>query len=131
MVHEGLVHTADLQLATGSAPEYPTDLAADAVDELLDNIPSAISFAPNVAELRGEGESIHLHSTDTEGEWMIELAPGGFHWEHAHGKGTVAVRGPAAGLALLLYRRLPADDDRFTTFGDTAVLRHWLDNSAL
>jgi uncharacterized protein (TIGR03083 family) len=131
MVHEGLVHTADLQIAVGASPGYPLDLSIDAVDELLDNIPGATYFAPKVVELRGTGESIHLHSTDTEGEWMIDLEPDGYRWQHAHGKGTVAVRGPAAGLALLLYRRLPIGDEQFTTFGDRALIDHWLDNSAL
>jgi uncharacterized protein (TIGR03083 family) len=131
MVHEGLVHTADLRLATGATPGYPADLAVDAVDELLDNIPGATYFAPKVAELRGDGESIHLHSTDGEGEWMIDLTPDGFRWQHAHGKGTVAVRGPAAGLVLLLYRRLPLDDEQFTTFGERSLIDHWLEHSAL
>jgi hypothetical protein len=44
----------------------------------------------------------------------------------------VAVRGAAADLYLLLYGRRAADDDeRFTRFGDTALLDHWLANSAI
>jgi len=94
-------------------------------------MPSAAAFAPGVAELRGAGESLHLHATDVDGEWMIELHPDGFRWEHAHGKGTVAVRGRASDLMLLMYGRLSADDgERFTCFGDTELLVRWLSHSA-
>lgn len=130
MVHEAHVHGADLALACDREPEIAAPLAVDGIDELLDNLPRAVAFAPAVAELRGAGESLHLHSTDVDGEWMIELLPDGFRWEHAHGKGTVAVRGRASDLMLLLYRRLPADDERFTCFGDSALLAHWLTHSA-
>jgi uncharacterized protein (TIGR03083 family) len=132
LVHECVVHTADATLATGAPFTIAPALAVDAIDELLDNIPTAGYFAPNVANLRGGGESIHLHCTDVEGEWMILLGPDGYSWEHAHGKGTVAVRGTAADLELLLYGRLSADDEkRFTRFGDTALLDRWLADSAL
>ena len=131
MVHETIAHTADAQLATGVAPVIDAPVAIDGIDELLDNLPTALYFAPNVAELRGSGESIHVHCTDSDGEWMIELEPAGFHWEHAHSKGTVAVRGTAADLFLLLYGRYAAGDERFTRFGDTALLDRWLTNSAL
>jgi uncharacterized protein (TIGR03083 family) len=130
MVHEALVHTADVQVAAGAEPTYPADLAPDAVDEMLENLPAASAFAAHVRELRGDGESIHLHSTDVEGEWMIELGADGFRWRHDHGKGTVAVHAAAADLALLLYRRRPLDGERFEIFGDRAVLDHWIDHSA-
>ena len=131
MVHETIADTADAQLATGVAPVIDAPVAIDGIDELLDNLPTALYFAPNVAELRGNGESIHVHCTDSDGEWMIELEPAGFHWEHADSKGTVAVRGTAADLFLLLYGRYAAGDERFTRFGDTALLDRWLTNSAL
>jgi uncharacterized protein (TIGR03083 family) len=137
MVHEIGVHTADAQFALGRQPRMTPDLAVDAVDELLDNLPCAAYFAPNVENLRGDGTSIHVHCNDVEGEWMIELDPDGFRWSHAHGKGTVAVRGNAGDLALLLYRRRDLDDvdadgaARFTLFGERAVLADWLANSAL
>jgi uncharacterized protein (TIGR03083 family) len=132
MVHETVVHTADAAMALSRPAAIDAALAVDAIDELLDNIPTAGYFAPNVARLRGNGESVHVHCTDTDGEWMIVLGPDGYTWEHAHGKGTVAVRGTAADLELLLYGRRRADDEaRFARFGDTALLDHWLTNSAL
>lgn len=130
MLHEGHVHTADLQLACGIEPDVPPLVAVDAIDELLENLPRAVRFAPAVANLRGDGESLHLHATDVDGEWMIALQPDGYRWEHAHGKGTVAVRGRAGDLELLLYGRLPAGDERFARFGDTALLDRWIADSA-
>jgi uncharacterized protein (TIGR03083 family) len=131
MLHETVVHTADAMIARGAEPLLEPATAVDAVDELLDNLPSAGYFAPKVAELRGQGESIHLHCTDIEGEWMVTLTPAGYTWEHAHGKGTVAVRGSAGDLALLLYGRRRADDARLARFGDLGLLDHWLAHSAL
>jgi uncharacterized protein (TIGR03083 family) len=131
MLHETVVHTADAMIARGAEPALEPATSVDAVDELLDNLPSAGYFAPKVAELRGQGESIHLHCTDIEGEWMITLTPAGYTWEHAHGKGTVAVRGSAGDLALLLYGRRRADDARLARFGDLGLLDHWLAHSAL
>jgi uncharacterized protein (TIGR03083 family) len=131
MLHETTVHRADAELALGREPGIDAATAIDGIDELLDNLPHASSFRPHVAELRGDGESLHLHCTDAEGEWTIDLEPDGFRWDHAHAKGTVAVRGPAADLLLLLYRRRSPDGPRCQVFGDDRVLAHWLDHSAL
>ena len=130
-VHDTLVHRADAQLALGAIPAMNPALAIDAIDELFDNLPSAAYFAPNVANLRGDGETIHLHCTDSDGEWMIRLNADGFSYEHAHGKGDVAVRGTACDLLLLSYNRYSNTDPRFEIFGDTAVLDRWLTNAAL
>jgi uncharacterized protein (TIGR03083 family) len=131
-LHEGTVHHADATLALGGRPSIDAAQAVDGIDEFLDNLPSAAAFTPRIAELRGTGESVHLHCTDTEGEWMITLTPDGFTWEHGHGKGTVAVRGRAEDLLLLAYGRLPAaDGDRFARFGDTALLDRWITASAI
>jgi uncharacterized protein (TIGR03083 family) len=130
-VHETLVHRADAQLALGLVPILDARLAVDAIDELFDNLPRAAYFAPNVAKLVGAGETLHLHCTDTDGEWMIHLLPDGFSYEHAHGKGDVAVRATAGDLLLLTYNRYARSDDRFEIFGDTDLLDQWLTNAAL
>lgn len=136
-LHETAVHHADVRLALALEPALLLDpsLACDGVDELLDNLPAAAYFSPAVTQLRGSGESIHLHATDVEGttgEWTITLTPDGFTYDHSHGKGTAAVRGAAADLMLLVHNRRSLDDDgRFQQFGDRAVVEHWLANSAL
>jgi hypothetical protein len=53
--YEAAVHLADAQLAAGRE----VDLAADGIDEWLGLI--AAGPAP---ELRGDGQSLHLHATD-------------------------------------------------------------------
>jgi hypothetical protein len=101
------------------------------IDELLDNLLPAAAFSPDIERLRGKGETLHLHATDADGEWMITLEPNGYRWEHGHGKGTVAARGPAADLLLVLYRRLPPGRAALDLFGDEKLFEHWLDNSAI
>jgi uncharacterized protein (TIGR03083 family) len=132
LLHETAVHRADAALALGVPAAVEPAVAVDGIDELLENLPAAAaSFAPAVAELTGKGETLHLHATDAEGEWMIELTPEGFTWAHCHGKGDVAVRGAASDLLLLVYGRLPSDDERFTRFGDTDLLDRWLRLTAI
>ncbi len=131
MLFEAVVHGADAAIAVGVEPQIDAEVAVDGLDELLDNLPEAAAFAPAVADLRGDGETIHFHATDAPGEWMITLTPDGFRWEHGHGKGDVACRGPAADLLLLAYGRRNADDERFQRFGDVELLARWLRLSAI
>ena len=126
MLHETGVHRADAELALGREPSFEAAVAIDGVDEFLENLPHAVSFAPNVKELRGNGETIHFHCTDADGEWLVELRPGGFSWQHGHGKGSAAVRGTASNLLLLTYGRRKRDEaGLFEVFGDPAVLDRW------
>ncbi|MBM3657923.1 MAG: maleylpyruvate isomerase family mycothiol-dependent enzyme [Actinobacteria bacterium] len=125
MTYETFVHGADVALAVGVAPTLAPDLAIDGIDEFLENLPGAASFAPAVAELRGEGETIHLHATDADGEWMITLTADGFTVDHGHGKGDVAVRGPATDLLLLVYGRRAVGDAGIEVFGDLACYERW------
>jgi uncharacterized protein (TIGR03083 family) len=132
MLYETLVHRADAQFALGAEPSIDTAVAVDGIDEFLENLPSAAVWAPRVAALVGDGETIHLHSTDADGEWLIRLGPGGFGWRRGHAKGTVAVRGRAADLFLFVWgRRRVADGDRFAVYGDEALLARWVTDSAI
>ena len=136
MLHETTVHRADAEIASGSQPQIDRATAADGIEELLDNLPSAGYFRPRVAELRGDGESIALRSTDSGESWLIRLLPDEFRWERQapDAEVDVATVGVAAGTAdlmLLLYARRPIDDDRFAVVGDDRVLTRWLECSAL
>jgi uncharacterized protein (TIGR03083 family) len=131
MLHETTVHRADAELALDRDPAIDADTAADGIDELLDNLPCAAYFAPNVAELRGDGESIQLEGADVDVRWVVRLEPTGFTWARRRADASVSVRAPVADLLLLLYRRLPLADTRFACAGDHAVLARWLDSSAL
>ena len=71
-----------------------------------------------------DGEaSVHLHCTDTDGEWMVRWAAGSPILTRERGKGDVAARGPAWSLLLACYGRLdPATSDDVDVFGDAALL---------
>jgi uncharacterized protein (TIGR03083 family) len=131
-VHETAVHRADAELALGRPFTLDPELAADAISEWLGFVCSAKARdrRPELAELRGDGQILHLHSTDAglgkAGEWIVHRTPSGPVWEHGHSKGDVAVRGAAVDLLLVLLRRLPPDEAPVQVLGDSAVLEHWL-----
>jgi uncharacterized protein (TIGR03083 family) len=131
LLHETTVHRTDVDQAAGRPPEIDAEVAVDGIDELLENLPARTSLSPALAELRGQGETIHLHATDGPGEWVIHLEPDGFRSEHGHTKATAAVQARASDLQLLLYRRLPLEDPRYRLFGDDGPVRHWLAHTAL
>lgn len=135
--HDLVIHRADAALTVGTDYTVAPEIAADAIDELLEMISDpkvAASSSPRLAELRGPG-SIHLHATDTKielaAEWLIELGPDGFTWRRGHEKATVALRGPLADMLLVFYRRLPADSERVEVMGEAALLNFWLDRVSL
>ncbi|WP_424535633.1 maleylpyruvate isomerase family mycothiol-dependent enzyme [Sphaerisporangium viridialbum] len=133
MLHECTVHRADAEIALGREPRVDARVAADGVDELLDNLTAATWVAGALKELGEGGEVLHFHATDVDegGEWTVTLGPEGFSWEHGHGKGDVAVRGTASDLLLLVYGRLKPADARFEVFGDRDLLARWQRKTAL
>ncbi|MCW2568164.1 MAG: hypothetical protein JWN54_2261 [Mycobacterium sp.] len=132
LAHETSAHGVDAALTAGKRVSLPADLSADGVSEVLDLLTYLVGSGRG--ELRGNGESLHFHSTDgwlgRDGEWFVRRTPDGIEWEHGHGKADVAVRGNAADLFLLLSRRAPRDSGAVEVLGERAVLDHWLDNSA-
>jgi uncharacterized protein (TIGR03083 family) len=134
MLNETTIHRVDVELAAGLESPIEPAVAVDIIDELLDLLPAAASFHPRIRELRGDGETIHLHATDLDGsdlpgEWLITLEPHGFRWSRAHVKGAVAVRGTVQDLALFAYGR--RSQNELQVFGDTPLLAHWSANAAL
>ena len=125
MAYETAVHRADGQIALGQRPRIDPVIAADGIDEWLGFLaaPEPGEDRPSLAGLHGK--ALHVHVTDGEvaaGEWMIFPAAGGITVEPGHGKGDVAVRGPASDLLLVLMRRLPPGDPPVEVLGDRAVL---------
>jgi uncharacterized protein (TIGR03083 family) len=135
MAHETAVHRADVELALGREFTLDADLAADAISEWLSllSLPQALEYRPELAALRGDGQILHLHATDSglgeAGEWIVRRTPSGPTWEHGHRKGDVAVRGPVVNLLLVVMRRMPASDASITVLGDAGVLEHWLEHT--
>jgi uncharacterized protein (TIGR03083 family) len=131
MVHETAVHGADVVLAQGRVPRLDPEQSADGIDELLAFLPYGRTTRETIKALPAGGESIHLHATDYDGEWMIRLTADGMRWERGHGKGTVAVRGPVGSLLLLAYGRAGAADPALKVFGDRDLLADWAAKTAL
>ena len=120
MAQETAVHRWDAQAITSATTPIGTDLAVDGVDETLD------LFLPMAgSDGRGPdiGGSLHIHATDTDGEWTVRPGPDRLQVERGHGKGDAAVRGPASDLLLFLWGRVPATS--LETFGDPAILQRW------
>ena len=130
MTHETAVHGADAQIAGGGRPLIPADVAADGIDEWLTSVAAPDNGEPDVrAEGLAAGESLHVHASDVPdgtGEWLVSHGPAGVTVRRAHEKATLALRGGASDLLLVLLRRLPPDDPAVTVHGDPAVLGRWL-----
>ncbi len=121
MAHETLVHRWDAERGAGVAAE-PMDpvVASDGIDEMLEVF---VGLTRVLFEAPGEGESAHLHCTDTDGEWLITFpAPSERVVTREHAKGDVAFRGPAEALLLFLWGR---DGGAVDTVGDPAVADRW------
>lgn len=130
-LHETAIHRVDAELAVlGEAGALDAAVAVDNIDEFLGNLAYMRRFRPEVRDLHGDGETIHLHATDLDaselpGEWLITLEPHGFRWSHAHVKGAAAVRGTARELALWINHRLPGDAPGLELLGEEPLLAYW------
>jgi len=132
MVHETGVHRADAEFAAGRTPDFDPEVAADGVDELLDNLPHAVYFAPSVAELRGSGETLAFVAPDVDAAWRIELGAEGFSWVRASSAdgADATLAPPSAGeLLLTVYGRRPVEPGEVT--GDRSILDRWITNSSI
>jgi uncharacterized protein (TIGR03083 family) len=121
MAHETLVHRWDAERGAGVevVPMAPAE-ASDGIDEMLEVFAGLTRV---LFEAPGNGESAHLHCTDTEGEWLITFpAPSERVVTREHAKGDVAFRGPAESLLLFLWGR---DGGEVDTVGDQGVADRW------
>lgn len=136
MAQETSVHRWDAEGAFGAPSPIEADVGADGVDELLTvflpRLPAdrwEAIVAPDAGRPDGgdaETHTIHLHATDTEGEWMITVGPQGASVSIGHGKGDVAVRAGGAALDLLVWNRVTPEEGGFECFGDRGLLDRFL-----
>ncbi len=119
MAHESSVHRWDGQRAAGQPEPFEGALAVDGIDEHLDNL----AFILSQEELAGSGESLHLHCTDRDGEWLLRRTERGLEVSREHAKGDVALRGSASDLYLVVLGRTPAAVPEI--FGDPAAYETW------
>lgn len=126
MAHETAIHRLDAELAAGrvTAPFDPRS-SVDGIDEVLVNM----AYRPSGSIPRGNGESLHVHATDEDGEWLVRLTPDGPDVTREHAKGDVAARGPAAQLFSMLWGRWNPDD--LEVLGDEQLLARFLAESTV
>lgn len=120
MAHETTIHAWDAMWAAGLKPEIEPRLASDGIDEFLYVMtPLAREGQPIV------GGSVHVHCTDVDGEWLAIPGDGlDMVVTREHAKGSVALRGSASDLLLVLWRRLPVE--AVDVIGDASVAHRFL-----
>jgi uncharacterized protein (TIGR03083 family) len=115
MTHESVMHSWDGANAVGRAEPIDTEIAVDGIDEFLD-----VFVGARAERMTGPVETVHVHVTDGEGEWLLTAGEGSTSLERTHAKGDVAVRGPASDLLLALWSR--PRSDQVEVIGDPSVL---------
>lgn len=118
---ETTVHAWDAEGAVAHPTPIDADMACDGIEEFLGvMLPRQVKEKPDI----WTGQSLHLHRTDGDGEWLVQLGPDGqTTHEQSHGKADVALRGSASSLYLWCLNRVPLDD--LEVFGDRSVARQW------
>ncbi|HUF83233.1 MAG TPA: maleylpyruvate isomerase family mycothiol-dependent enzyme [Acidimicrobiia bacterium] len=116
--NETAVHRWDMQNAAGVAEPVEAGHAVDAIDEYF-----AVMGVIGGDRLKGNGESLHWHCTDTDGEWVARLAPEGLEVSREHAKSDAALRGPASDLLLVTVGRAPATSVQ--VLGDATLVERW------
>ena len=119
MHQETLVHRVDAELALDDPTPVDTDDGADGVDELCE-----VMLAGRSGDAL-PGGSLHLHRTDGDGEWLLEVVDGVVGVRPEHTKGDAALRGTGDELLLVMWGRRPLEG--VECFGDAAVARAWVD----
>ncbi len=120
MAHETSIHRWDAQNAVGSVDPIDAELAVDGIDEALETY---VANRFNGEQFGSAGQTLHLHATDAEGEWMLTMQPGGIETIRGHAKGDAAVRGRAEDLLLFVMSRRPASE--LDVFGEVDLPARW------
>jgi uncharacterized protein (TIGR03083 family) len=117
MAHETAVHRYDAQTTVGRPEGIEPALAADGIEEIF----VMVDAYPEAG--RGEGETLHVHGTDRDDEWLITMNLDGLDITREHARGDLALRGAVGDLELVLYDRPPLGT--VERFGDESVLDAW------
>ena len=120
MAHECTMHRWDAEAALGITPTpIAPGLAVDGVNELFDvyvRLRGPNAFA-------GDGETVHLHAIDADGDWVVTRTPDGMQVERTPAKSDAAARGPAQNLLLFVWGRI--GPEQLETVGRTDLLDEW------
>jgi hypothetical protein len=111
------VHRIDAELAAGAeVGDLDPAFAVDGIDEVFFMMLAISGPEP----IGGSGQTLHLHATDVDGEWLVTLHPEHVTVERGHAKGDAAIRGSARDLLLQTWGRDPLGE--LEVFGDDAVV---------
>lgn len=127
MAHETVLHRWDVANALGVAYELDAEVARDTLAEWTAlALPYAFMRWPaETAPLLGPGRTVHLHATDVEAEFVIDLTGAAPVVRQGHEKAAVALRGPVVELVLAVYRRRSVEG--LEVFGDAELLEEFLE----
>ena len=120
MAYETAVHAHDASAGWAEPFQLDSDLAADGVDEYLERV---LPFTLQRWTRPLPAGSLHLHRTDGDGEWLVEVEEGAMKLRREHAKGDAALRGSGQALFLAMWNRM--DVDELECFGDPDVARAW------
>ena len=115
VAQESAVHRWDAASAFGLDYSVEPELACDSIPSFFEDAwPLLLDYLKRPA---GTGQTLHLHRTDGEGEWLVTLAERPVV-SLGHRKADVAVRGTASELLLWLWGRTDPPE----VHGDVSVL---------
>lgn len=114
---ETVVHRVDAEQAAASRTPVDPAVGVDAVDELF----TVLISAP--AERLPSG-SLHLHQTDGDGEFMLDVIEGVLAVRREHAKGDAALRATGEELMMVMWGRRSLDG--LELFGDREVADQWI-----
>jgi uncharacterized protein (TIGR03083 family) len=123
MAHETAVHRWDAEGAVGATSPIDPRLASDGIDEYFELAVPRLGVRDGIDIPH---QSLHVHCTDVDGEWLVWSDDDGYHMIRAHEKGDAVMRGPAEVILLLLWGRRSDRLDELDRFGDEAALDAWL-----
>lgn len=120
MMAETIVHRWDAESASGSTNPIDPALASESIDEYTE---VGLGFSSGRPNREYPASSLHIHCTDTDGEWLLVGTDGPeYTVTREHAKGDAAARGTAEALLLWIWGR---DGGEVEVLGDAAVATTW------
>ena len=122
LAHETAIHLVDTQLACEVAPSLTPEFSSDGIDEYLTvALPRVLSSGGTPPTT-----SLHIHCTNTAGEWLVAFSGDEMMLTREHAKGDAALRGDAEAILVDLWGRRGVCGE-IDIAGDPAAAQQWLD----
>lgn len=118
--HEMAIHRWDAEAAVDDCKPFEPAMASDGIDEWFDVY---LRRSAGRNEPINPGGTIHVHCTDTDGEWWASMVDSQIELLREHKKGDVVARGSASDLFVVLWGRQATST--VEVIGDAPVLDAW------